>query len=32
LLHVERSYLSIDLKPFVGPWLLFQFLNPLRSR
>jgi hypothetical protein len=25
-------YLSMALQPFVGPWQLFQFLNPIHSR
>jgi hypothetical protein len=25
-------YLSMALQPFVGPWPLFQFLNPIHSR
>jgi hypothetical protein len=24
-------YLSMALQPFVGPWPLFQFLNPIHS-
>jgi hypothetical protein len=26
------TYLSMDLQSFVGPWPLFQFLNPIHSR
>jgi hypothetical protein len=25
-------YLFTTLQPFVGPWPLFQFLNPIHSR
>jgi hypothetical protein len=26
------TYPSMALQPFVGPWQLFQFLNPIYSR
>jgi hypothetical protein len=25
------TYVSMALQPFVGPWPLFQFLNPIES-
>jgi hypothetical protein len=25
-------YLSMALQPFVGPWQIFQFLDPIHSR
>jgi hypothetical protein len=33
-LSINQSsiYLSMALQPFVGPWRLFHFLNPLHSR
>jgi hypothetical protein len=30
--HILTPYLSIALQHFVGPWLLFQFLDLLHSR
>jgi hypothetical protein len=27
----RQVYLSMALQPFVGPWPLFQFLNPIHS-
>jgi hypothetical protein len=30
--HLIRISLSMPLQPFVGPWPLFQFLNPIHSR
>jgi hypothetical protein len=34
-LHFPFSFppqLSVVLQPLVGPWLLFEFLNPIHSR
>jgi hypothetical protein len=28
---IRRDYLSMVLQSFVGPWPLFQFLNPIHS-
>jgi hypothetical protein len=32
-LHLTvRIYISMAMQPLVGPWQLFQFLNPIHSR
>jgi hypothetical protein len=30
-IYPSSTYLSKALEPFVGPWPLFQFLNPIHS-
>jgi hypothetical protein len=32
LFLLSLKYSSVALQPFIGPWPLFQFLNPIHSR